>query len=358
MDSEQFRTAPGTCGPCCGRVWALERQAGHLMSDMRRREFITLLGGAAAAWPLAARAQQGERVRRIGWLSPGSGPGDLIRSFLQGMRELGYVEGKNLIVEYRWAAGKNERLEEFARELVQTGVDLIVTGGTPATLAAKQATQTIPIVFATAGGPVDKGLVSSLRHPGGNVTGLALVTDDIKTLQMLKEAAPRIARVAFIYDPSTLPGRYGETWLKRARPRARTLKIELQPVILGSPDETDQVLAALPAKADALLIQNSAINGLVRRRICTLAIERRLPAVSTRRDFVDAGCLLSYGEDQVDMHRRASSYVEKIFKGAKPSDLPVEQPTKFQLVVNLKTAKTLGLDIPPTLLALADEVIE
>jgi len=325
---------------------------------MRRRKFMVLLGGAAAAWPPAAYAQRGERVWRIGWLSPASGPGRTTESFLQGMQERGYVEGKNLTIEYRWSAGKNEPLEQFAAELSRAGVDVIVTVGTPATLAAKLATSTVPIVFAAAGGPIEKGLVSSLARPGGNVTGLALITDDIKSLEILKEIAPGISRAAFIYDPNTLPGRFGETWLSGARARSRKLKVDLQPVTLSNPDEAAQVLATLPARADALLIGNSTNNILVRGRICTLAAQRRWPTASTGRAFADAGCLMSYGEDQRDMHRRAAAYVDKIFKGAKPADLPVEQPTKFQLVINLKVAAKLGLTVPSTVLARADEVIE
>jgi putative tryptophan/tyrosine transport system substrate-binding protein len=325
---------------------------------MRRREFITLLSGAAAWWPRAAKAQQPRRVWRIGWLSPGSGPGAFTQSFFQGMRERGYVEGENLAIEYRWAAGKDQEMIDLARDLVGKGVDLIVTVGTPATLAAKETTSTIPIVFAAAGAPVEKGLVKSLHHPGGNVTGLALITDDIKALQILKEVAPGISRVAFIYDPTTLPGRFGQTWLARARGRARTLKLDLQLIALQNPAETDQVFASLPPGTDALLVGNSATNANARRRICSLAAQRRLPAASVERGFTDAGCLMSYGEDQIVMHRRAAAYVDKIFKGAKIDELPVEQPTKFQLVINLKTAKTLGLEIPPTLLARADEVIE
>jgi putative tryptophan/tyrosine transport system substrate-binding protein len=190
------------------------------------------------------------------------------------------------------------------------------------------------------------------------VTGLALLTDDVKAVQILQEAAPRISQVAFIYNPNTLPSQFGETWLGRAKARSRTLKMDFQPVALRNPNEADRVFATLPAGVDALLIENSATNALERRQICSLAAHRRIPAVSTERAFAYAGCLLSYGEDQRDMHRRAATYVDKIFKGAKPSDLPVEQPTKFELFINLKTAKTLGIDIPPTLLARADEVIE
>jgi putative ABC transport system substrate-binding protein len=274
------------------------------------------------------------------------------------MRDRGYVEGQNLAVEYRWAANSDEQMADLAADLVRKGVDLIVTAGTAATLAAKQATATIPIVFAVAGAPVEKGLVDSLAHPGGNVTGLALIMDVLKALEILKEAAPRVSRVAFIYDPSTVPGGFEEGWLNRVRARSRALKVDLQPVILQKPNEIDRVLAALADGVNALLVDNSATNALARRRICTLAAERRMPAVSTERAFADAGCLLSYGEDQRDMFRRAAGHVDRILKGAKPADLPVEQPTRFRLVLNLKTAKAIGLDVPPMLLARADEVIE
>jgi ABC-type uncharacterized transport system substrate-binding protein len=325
---------------------------------MRRRAFVLALGGVAVALPFAAPAQQGDRVRRIGWLSPGSGPSDATRSFFQGARERGYVEGENLLVEYRWAAGKSTRLAELAEELVRTGVELIVTVGTPATLAAKQATSSIPIIFAAAGAPIQKGIVASLANPGGNVTGFALITDDIKALEILKEAAPAISRAAFVYDPDTLPGAFGEDWLKGARARSRRLKVELHLVALRDPGRSDEVFAALPTGTNALLLENTATTALARRRICALAAQRRIPAASIERAFVDAGCLMSYGEDQVDMHRRAAVYMDRIFKGAKPSDLPVEQPTRFKLVINLKTAAMLGLELPPTLLARADEVIE
>jgi putative tryptophan/tyrosine transport system substrate-binding protein len=328
---------------------------------MRRREFITLIGGAAAPallWPLAARAQQPARVWRIGWLSPGSGPGPSTQEFLRAMQDRGYVEDQNLVIEYRWAANSDEQMADLAADLVRKGLDLIVTAGTPATLAAKQATSTIPIVFAVAGAPVEKGLVDSLAHPGGNVTGLALIMDALKALEILKEAAPRVSRVAFIYDPSTVPGGFEEGWLNRIRARSRTLKVHLQPVVLQKPNEIDRVLAPLADGVNALLVDNSATNALARRRICTLAAERRMPAVSTERSFADAGCLMSYGEDQLDMYRRAAGHVDRILKGAKPADLPVEQPTRFRLVLNLKTAKAIGLDVPPMLLARADEVIE
>jgi putative ABC transport system substrate-binding protein len=322
---------------------------------MRRRDFIKAIAGSAAAWPLPARAQ---KVRRIGWLSPGTGPGAYARSFLEGMRERGYVEGQNLVIEYRWAEYKTDRMAELAADLVRAGVELIVTGGSPATLAAKQASATVPIVFGAAGGPVEKGLVASLAHPGGNATGLALLTDDIKTLEILKEMVPGISRVAFIYDPNTLPGAFGQDWMRRARARARTLKLELRPVIVRNPDDIAQAFATLPAGTDALLIQSSSINIGLRARIAALAAQRRLPSGSTERAFADRGCLMSYGEDQVDMFRRAAVYVDKILKGMKPADLPVEQPTRFALVINLKTANALGLELPPLMLARADQVIE
>ncbi len=274
------------------------------------------------------------------------------------MNELGYVEGRNLTIEYRWAAGRNEQLPQLAADLVSSGVDLIVTAGMPATAAAKNATATVPIIFASAGAPIEKGLVDSLARPGGNVTGFALITDEIKTLQISKEMAPAISRVAYVYDPDVQPGQFGERWLSRARARSRTLKIEFRPVVLRNADAADQVLAALPAGTNALLLANTTPNVLARGRICRFAAERRLPAVSTEKVLAAAGCLMSYGEDQLNMSRQAAGYSARILKGAKPADLPVQQPTKFELVINLKTAKALGLDVPETLLATADELIK
>jgi ABC-type uncharacterized transport system substrate-binding protein len=324
---------------------------------MQRRAFVAGFGSVLAC-PLGARAEEGARVRRIGWLSPGSGPSDAMRGFLQTLRERGYTEGENLLIEYRWAAGNTARLTELAEDLVRARVEVIVTAGSPATLAAKQATSSIPIVFAAAGGAIPKGIVASLANPGGNVTGQALVTDDIKALEILKEGAPAISRVAFVYDPATLPGAFGEEWLKGARARARRLKVELVLAPLRDPARSDEVFATLPAGTNALLIQNSATNAQARRRICSGASQRRLPTASVERAFADAGCLMSYGEDQLDMYRRAAVYVDRILKGAKPADLPVEQPTHFKLVINLKTAGLLGLELPATFLARADEVIE
>jgi putative ABC transport system substrate-binding protein len=316
------------------------------------------LGFMLLAAPLAAEAQQANRVWRIGFLSSASGPTDRSESFVQGLRDLGYVEGQNLIVGYRWAAGKNERLAELATELIGAGVDVIVTTGTPATLAAKQATRTLPIVFGSAALPVENGLVASLARPGGNVTGIALVVHDVKTLDLLKETAPGISRVAYVYDPATLPGTHELARLALYQDQARGLDITLEPVALRAPDETDRVFAALTGGTRGLLITSSSINILARDRICTLATQRRLPAIGTDRSFANAGCLMSYGENLPDLYRRAAGYVDRILKGAKPADLPVEQPTKFELVINLKTAKALGVTIPPSLLQRADQVIE
>jgi len=329
---------------------------------MRRREFISLLGGVAAAWLLAgshrAAAQSGRKLWRIGYLSGMYGSDELSQSFVQGLRELGYVEGQNLIVEYRFASGKNERLTELAAALVRDRVDLITTAGTPSTLAAIQATRIVPIVFGSAQDPVEKGIVSSLAHPGGNVTGNALIADHSKPLELLKHAVPGVSQVTFIYDPATRPGPYGEAKLRELQNNARALGMVMDAVALSDPEGTDRVLAALPASTQAILLENSVINLLVQERLCTLAVQRKLPAVSTFGGFADAGCLMSYGENLPDVYRRAASYVDKIFRGAKPTDLPVQQPVTFQLIINLRAAKTLGLTMPELLLARADKVIE
>ena len=325
---------------------------------MRRRDFIAVMGGAMVPWPLAAQANQPGKVWRIGYLSPLSGPSAMSRSFVQGLHELGYVEGENLIIEYRFAMGKNERLPELAVDFVRAKVDLIATEGTPSTRAAMQATSTIPIVFGSVQDPVEKGIVASLAHPGGNVTGNALIADHSKTLELLKGVLPGASHVAFIYDPATRPGAYGEAKLKEIQDQARTLDMTVQPVALRDPEETDRVFAALPAGTNALLLENSAINLVAEERICALAARRRLPAVGTFHEFADAGCLMSYGEDLRDNYRRAASYADKIFKGAKPGNLPVQQAVTFELVVNLRTAKALNLTIPEAFLVRADQVIE
>jgi putative tryptophan/tyrosine transport system substrate-binding protein len=328
---------------------------------MRRRKFITLVGAAALGSPLAAwcsAAQSAEKMWRIGFLSSRFGSSELSRSFFQGLQELGYVEGQNIVVEYRAAAGKNERLPELAADLVHTGVDLIATEGTPATRAAMQATKTIPIVFGSAQDPVEKGIVASLARPGGNVTGMALIADHAKPLELLKQAVPGLSRVAFIYDPATRPGAYGEATLSALHESAHSLGIALQAVVLRDPDDTDHVFATLAAATNGLLIENSAINLIAEQRICELATQRGIPAVGSFRECAAHGCLMSYGENLPDVYRRAAGYVDKILKGAMPSDLPVMQATTFDLVINLKAAHALGLSIPVSLLALAADTIE
>ena len=329
---------------------------------MRRRDFIKAIAGSAAAWPLAAwysaAAQSGRKVWRIGYLSGMYGSSELTQSFVQGLRELGYVDGQNLIVEYRFALGKNERLAELAADLVREGVDLITTEGTPSTLAAMHATRTIPVVFGSAQDPIEKGIVASLAHPGGNVTGNALIADHSKPLELLKQAIPGVSQVTFIYDPATRPGAYGEAKLRELQNHARTVDMVVHAIALPDPDGTDRVFAALPTSTDAVLLENSVINLLAQERLCTLAAQHRLPAVSTFGEFADAGCLMSYGENLPDVYRRAANYVDKIFRGAKPADLPVQQPVTFRLIINLRTAKALGLTMPELLLIRADKVIE
>jgi putative ABC transport system substrate-binding protein len=317
-----------------------------------------LVGGAVVTWPPAAHAQQAGKVWRIGYLSGQYGPNDLSQSFVKGLRELGYVEGQNLIVEYRFARGENGRLPELAADLVRARVNLIVTEGTPSTTAAMHATSTIPIVFGSAQDPVEKGIVATLARPGGNVTGSALIADNSKALELLKGVLSGVSHVAFIYDPATRPGAYGEAKLKETQDQARTLDMLVQAVALTNPDETDRVFAALPTDTNALLLENSIINLLAQQRICALAAQRGLPAVGTIRQFAVSGCLMSYGENAADVYRRSASYADKILSGAKPADLPVQQAVTFELVVNLRTAKALGVTIPEAFLIRADEVIE
>jgi putative ABC transport system substrate-binding protein len=299
-----------------------------------------------------AGAQGADKITRIGILSLGPGVG---KYFVQRLAELGHVEGKNLVIEYRQAE-KNEQLTELAAGLVRANVDLIVTGGTPATLAAKQATATIPIVF-TASAPVEKGIIASLARPGGNLTGVALVATVIMALERLKDAASGVSHVALLYDPATLP-REAEQFLTPTRRQAETLNIALWPVVLQEPGDTDKVFMALPADTNGLLLEDSNVNLFARDRICELATQRRLPAVGNHLLFASSGCLLSYSQDLVEVNRLLADYVDRILRGAQPADLPTEQPTKFDLIINLKTAKELGLTLPRSLLMLADEVIE
>ncbi len=329
---------------------------------MKRREFIALLSIAAMAWPLGASAQQAAKVPRIGYLSGNLAANPhLPEAFRQGLRDLGYVEGRNVVIEYRDAEGKNERLPALAAELVALKVDVIVAGATPQSLAAKQATRTIPIVFAGAGDPVGSGLVTSLARPGGNVTGFSVFASELvgKCLEHLKEAVPAVNRVAVLWQPGGYGERTEQDMLKGAEVAGRALGVRLQFVEARGPADFERAFSDMTrARADALTMSVSNMFVIERRRVVELASKNRLPAVYQFREFVDAGGFMSYGPNLADVLRRAATYVDKILKGANPADLPVQQPTKLELVINLKAAKALGLQIPPSLLTRADEVIE
>jgi ABC-type uncharacterized transport system substrate-binding protein len=325
---------------------------------MRRREFISLLGGAAAAWPLAARAQQVGKLPTIGFLgatTPAEG-GQLLAAFVQRLRELGWVDGRNVAIEVRWAEGRSERFAEIAAELVRLKVDVILTHNTPPVLAAKQATSVIPIVFASAGDPVGVGVVASLARPGGNVTGLSGGSTDVvgKRLELLREVVPGLRRLAILASdsPHTLV-EIGE--VQRA---ARSLALEVATFEIRRAEDIAPAFETLKGDADALYVISDPVTVGNRVRINTRALGARLPTMHSVREPVDAGGLMSYGANWSDMFRRAADYVDKVLRGAKPADIPVEQPTKFDLIINLTTAKVLGLEIPPTLLTRADEVIE
>jgi putative ABC transport system substrate-binding protein len=327
-----------------------------------RREFIGTLAGGLVAAPLAAEAQQAAKIARIGYLALNlAASPHLTEAFRQGLLDLGYVEGRNLVIEIRDAEGKPERFPALAAELVALKVDVIVAGATPATLAAKQATKTIPIVFASVADPVASGLVTSLARPGGNITGLTNQTAELigKRLELLKQAVPGVSRVAVLWHPGNLGDRTEKDMLKAADVAARALGGRLQFVEARGPADFERAFSDMTrARAGALTVLPSGMFSSERRRLVDLAAKNRLPAVFPFREFADAGGLMSYGPNQADLLRRAATYVDKILKGAKPGDLPVEQPTKFELVINLKTSKTLGLTIPQSLLGRADQVIE
>jgi ABC-type uncharacterized transport system substrate-binding protein len=328
-----------------------------------RRIFLVTFAGGILAAPLATEAQSAAKVARIGWLGddPTRAP-HLREAFLQGLRDLGYVEGRNLVVERQYSEGKPERLPALAAELVTLKVDVIVASTTPAALAAKQATKTIPIVFAVVGDPVTSGLVTSLARPGGNVTGLATVSPELvsKRLEQLKQAVPGVSRVAVLWQPGGSGERAtDEHMLKAAGVAARALGVRLQFVEARGPADFDRAFSDMTrARAGALTVWGSVMFLNERGRLVDLAAKNRLPAVYASREYVDTGGLMSYGASFADSFRRAATYVDKILKGTKPADLPVEQPTKFELVINLKTAKALALTIPQSVLARADEVIE
>jgi putative tryptophan/tyrosine transport system substrate-binding protein len=325
---------------------------------MRRRQFIALLGGAAAAWPLSARAQQSSKLSTIGFLgaTTASFQSQHIAAFVRRLRELGWIEGHTVAIEYRWAEGRPERFAEIATEFVRLKVDVIVTLG-GAVLAAKQATSVIPIVFASAGDPVGGGLVASLARPGGNITGLSVQAPDLagKRLELLREIFPDVRRLAIIGSVE-----YAATVLEmgEAQAAARTLGLEVVRSEIRRAEDIAPAFEALKGVADALYVVVDLLVNTNRARIHTLAMSARLPSIYNAKEHVEAGGLMSYGPNYPDLYRRAAEYVDKILRGAKPGDIPVEQPTKFELVVNLTTAKALGLTIPPGMLARADEVIE
>jgi len=325
---------------------------------MRRREFIALVGGSVAGWPLAARAQKRRKVWRVGALQPGAPPDPLLETIKDGLRDLGHVEGRDLVFEPRWAEGKHDRLAGLAAELVGLKVDVIYAFSTPLALAARQATSTIPIVFSGVGDPVGTGLVANLAHPGGNVTGLSVLATELsgKRFEMLREIIPAVSRVAMLWN-NTNPSmvlRANETQDAAAKLGVTIHSIGVHDLI----DFEDAFKAVTDGRAAALIILADPFTMARREQLVELAAKRSLPAIYEIREFAEAGGLISYGPSVPAMQRRVAVYLDKIFKGAKPSDLPVEQPTKFQLVINLKTARSLGLEIPPSLLARADEVIE
>jgi putative ABC transport system substrate-binding protein len=333
----------------------MERFARH----MKRREFITVLGGAAAAWPFATHAQQAAKVPTIGFLGQltPSAMSKWTAAFVQRLRELGWVEGRTVAIEYRWAEGRSERFAEVAAELVRIKVDVIVTGGTAAVMAAKRATSVIPIVFATAGDPVGTGLVASLARPGGNVTGLSNQSADLpsKRLEILREIVPGIRRLAIM---ANIGSPIGALEAGEVQAAAKTLGLEVIPLEIRRMEDIAPAIEPLKGRADALYVVTEALVNTNRIQINALALGAGLSTVHGEKGYVEAGGLMSYGPSFPDLYRRAAVYVDKILKGAKPADLPVEQPTQFELVINLKTAKLLGLAVSPALLARADEVIE
>src|SRR5215471_6967635 len=324
---------------------------------MTRRAFIALLCGMMTASHFAARAQQAARVYSIGYLA-GSNRTPQLDAFLQGMRDLGYVEGQNLAIEYQLAAGQLQRLPEMAANLVRLKVDIIVAGTSLAALPAKKATTTIPIVVLASHDGIGTGLFASLARPGGNITGIESLAPDIdaKRIEFLKGVLPKISRLALLYTP-TDPG--SERHVGNANDAARALSSSVSKVEVRTPDDFDVAFAALLRdRPDAVLVVTDALTFLARKRIVDFSTEHGIPMIFEFKEFVELGGLLSYGPSLGEIWRRGAHYVDKILKGAKPDDLPVEQPTKFELAINLRTANALGLAVPPSLLAVADEVIE
>jgi ABC-type uncharacterized transport system substrate-binding protein len=325
---------------------------------VRRRAFITLLGGAAAAWPLAARAQQPGKLPTIGYLG-GGGPISQrawVDAFVRRLRELGWIEGRTVTIEYSWGEGRTDRYAEIAAEFVRLKVDVILAGGTEAAVAAKQATSVIPIVFPTAGDPVGSRLVDSLARPGGNATGLSNLGTDLaaKRLEILRDLLPGLRRLAVMTNDYS----GGVTEREEIDAAARTLDLEIVPLPIRRVEDIAPAFEGLKGRAEAFYATGDPLVNAQRVRINTFALALRLPTIFPQREYVEAAGLMSYGANFPDLNRRAADFVDKILRGAKPADLPVEQPTKFDLVINLITARALGLTVSPTLLARADEVIE
>jgi len=332
--------------------------SGPDLVTIDRRAFLGSLALSVLAAPLMAEAQPGGKVSRVGILAPGTGPLAHFEAFRQGLRDLGYVEGQSVILEPRWEEEKPERYAAFAEELARLNVDVIVAGTTPASLAAKNATATIPIVMAATGqGAVELGLVASLARPGGNITGLVLQTHELagKRLEFIKEVVPGISRVALFWTPLQIH----QTQVKEHEAAAKSLGVRLQSLEVRSPGYFEGAFqAASRCRARAVIMAQAALFSIYRARLAELALNDRLPTISGETGFAKAGGLMNYGPNIVDSWRRAAGYVDKILRGVKPGDLPVEQPTKFELVINLKTAKALGLTIPQSILVRADEIIQ
>jgi putative tryptophan/tyrosine transport system substrate-binding protein len=330
-----------------------------MASDIGRRKFLAALGGAAAAWPLAARAQQPGKLPTVGFLVSGTpaSHGQWFAGLAQRLRELGWIEGRTVAIEYRWAEGRTERAAEIAAEFVQRKVDVIVTAGTAFVVAAKQATSVIPIIFAAARDPVGTGLVASLARPGGNITGLSIQQPDVaaKRLELLREVVPSLGRLAIL---GNVGGPAVVLDMREVQAAARTLGLDVIKLEIRRGEDIAPAFEALKGRAGALYVCIDPLVNTHRIRINTLALAARLPTMHVPREYVEAGGLMSYGPNIPDLYWRAAGYVDKILRGAKPADIPVEQPTKFDLVINLTTAKALGLEMPPILLARANEVIE
>ena len=322
-----------------------------------RRAFVATSAAAILAAPSATQAQRPDKVYRIGYLRQGQPPKPFVEAFQQGLRERGYVDGQNVVIEFRFTDGGVDQLPRLAEELVRLKVDVIVASGPLAVLAAKKATTSVPIVFPNVLDPVELGLVSSLARPGGNITGLAFASADLigKRPELLREVVPKLRRVAVLWDPAN-PSNPRQ--LQGAEIAARTLGMQLfEPVPFRGPNDFDSAFQALRG-ADGLLQLGSSFFVTQRVRLVELAVRSRLPAVYVIREYVELGGLMSYGPHAPDLYRRAATYVDKILRGAKPADLPIEQPTKFELILNLKAAKALGLTVPPALLLRADQVLE